>query len=81
MSEKENLVAAKPLSHSYESTGSTFVPTTVDSAEVQDKPGSSLSVSFHDVSYEVSRWCGRKRKVILNSARSVWSVLDGIYCG
>ena len=71
MSEKENLVVAKPISHSYESTGSTFVPTTVDNAEVQDKPGSSSSVSFHDISYEVSRWCGRKRKVILNSARSV----------
>ena len=72
-------MASKPISHSYESTGSTFVPTDVDTAEAQDKPGSSSSVSFHDISYEVSNWCGRKRKIILSSARSVILAVHYIY--
>ena len=79
MSEEQNLLASKPISHSYESTGSSFVPTDVDTAEAQDKPGSSSSVSFHNISYEVSNWCGRKRKIILNSARSVILAVHCIY--
>ena len=67
--ERESL---RPLSPSYGSTlvtGSSTFSVSVDVDPQNEHGGSGVNISFHDVSYEVSSWFGRKRKVILNSAR------------
>jgi len=67
--ERESL---RPLSPSYGSTlvtGSSTFSVSVDVDPQNERGGSGVNISFHDVSYEVSSWFGRKRKVILNSAR------------